>query len=324
MIIALFSSSLFSSDLVERLVILGSGPAGLTAAIYAGQAGLKPLVIEKDDCSGQLSAVNHIENFPGFPEGINGNELLERMHLQAEKFGARFHLGTVIDINLTNHPFSLTFNDGHTVYSEAIILALGSSKRWLKLDSEEALKGKGVGFSATCEASLFKNKDVVVVGGGDAALEEAINLAEYAKKVTLIHRSDKLNASLYLQEKISSNSNIQVVLNSAIDDILDVSKGRVTGVALRNLITEEKSVIQCEGVFVSIGRQSDSDLFQGQLEITPSGLISVNSPSTQTSIPGVFAAGDLSDPTYRKAITASGTGCMAALEAIIFLNKSSK
>lgn len=309
-------SSLYS---VENVVILGGGPAGLTAAIYAGQGGLAPLVIEGEKCEGQLAVVYHMENYPGFPEGISGDELLERIHIQAEQFGTRFKPGNVIDVDLLHRPFRLTFSDGQTIYSHAVIVALGSSKRWIGLASEKALKGKGVSGSAACEATLYQNEEVVVVGGGDAALEEALSLAEYASKVTLIHRNNHLNASNYLQEKLFSKSNIQLILNSAVDEILDVSQDRVTGIIVRNIQTQDRATLSCKGVFVSIGRQPNIELFKGQLEATASGHIVVHPNTTQTSIPGVFAAGDVCDPSYRKTITAAGFGCMAALDAIHFL-----
>jgi len=300
------SSYVAAQDNIEKLVILGSGPAGLTSAIYAGQVNLKPLVIGGNECDGQLSSIYHMENYPGFPEGINGAELVERMRIQAEKFGAHFYPGAVVDIDLSNSPFRLTFEDGHAVYSESIIIALGTSKRWLGLDSEEILKEKGVHGSATCDGPLYQDKEVVVAGGGDAALEEAIALTEFAAKVTLIHRTNKFNASSYLQEKIFSNKKIQVIWDAAIDEILDVSQGYVTGVVLRNLKTQEKTTYPCAGIFVAIGRQPNTQVFREQLELTSTGLIVVNS-GTQTSIPGVFAAGDVSDPTYRKT-TNSGAG----------------
>lgn len=318
-LIVLFSSSAFSKEAIEKLIILGKGPAGLTSAIFAGQADLKPLVVEGNECDSQLEAVYRIENFPGFPEGISGNELIERIHLQAEKFGARFQPGNVVDINLINRPFRLTLNDGQIVYSEAVIIALGTAKRWIGLESEKLLIGKGVSSSATCEAHLFQDQEVVVIGGGDAALEEALALAEYARKITLIHRSNKFNAATYLQDKVFSDGTIQVVWDCSVEEILDVSQGCVTGVVLRNLKTQEKSVLPCNGVFVSIGRQPNTELFKGQLEISPKGLIVVKAPSTQTSIDGVFAAGDAVDLNYRKAITAAAGGCMAAMDAIRFL-----
>ncbi len=317
-IILFLITSLFSEE-PENVVILGGGPAGLTAAIYAGQGGLLPLVVEGEKCEGQLAVVNHMENYPGFPEGISGDDLLHSIHIQAEKFGARFKSGKIIDVDLLHRPFRLTFSDGQTLYSHAVIIALGTAKRWIGLDSEKALLGKGVSGSAACEASLYQNEDVVVVGGGDAALEEVLALSEYAAKVTLIHRNNHLNASNYLQEKIFSKHNIQVILNSAVDEILDVSQNRVTGIIVRNLQTQERSDLPCKGVFVSIGRKPNIDLFKGQLEISASGHIIVHPSTSQTSIPGVFAAGDVCDPTYRKTITAAGFGCMAALDTIRYL-----
>jgi len=320
LILLVVSLPLFSEESIEKLVILGGGSAGLTSAIYASQAGLQPLVLEGNECAGQLSAVYRMENFPGFPEGISGDELIEKMRVQANQFGARFQPGTVVDIDLKMRPFRLTLNNGQTFYSEALIIALGTAKRWIGLDSEEALKGKGVHSSAICEAPLFQGKEVVVVGGGDAALEEALSLTEYAIRVTLIHRSNRFNASAYLQEKIFAHEKIRVIWESAVEDIYDITQDRVTGILLRNVKTQEQSLLPCDGVFVSIGRQPNTDLFKGQLEIAPSGLIVVDGHSTETSVLGVFAAGDVSDPTYRKAITAAGTGCMAAMDAIRFLS----
>lgn len=314
---SLIATSVLSAN--EKVVILGGGTAGLTSAIYASQAGLAPLVIEGNECEGQLSAVYQIKNFPGFPDGIDGDDLAQRIHLQAEKFGARFQSGNVISVDLANRPFKLTLDNGQDVYSESLIIAVGSRKRWLGLPAEEALKGKGVSGSAICDGSLFEGKEVVVIGGGDAALEEALLLSKLAKRVSIVHLMSQLNGSAYLQNQVFSNPKIHVILDTAVDDILDVVQDRVTAVALRNLKTNEKSIVSCEGVFVSIGRQPNTDLFKGQLATHSSGLIAVNSPSTQTSIPGVFAAGDVVDPSYRKAVVAAGVGCMAALDAIQFL-----
>jgi thioredoxin reductase (NADPH) len=225
-----------------------------------------------------------------------------------------------VDLDLTGYPFKLRFIDGRTVLAESIIVALGTSKRWLGLPSEEALKGKGVSGSASCDGPLFQGREVVVVGNGDAALEEALALTEFASKVTLINRAEKFRASAYLQERIFAHPKIHVIWSSEVEDILDVTQNRVTAIVLRHFKTQELTTYPCEGVFVAIGRRPNTDLFKGQLELSPSGLIVADSMGTQTSVLGVFAAGDVSDPTYRKAITAAATGCMAAMDANRFLN----
>lgn len=313
------ASAAFSEETVEKVVIFGAGPAGLTSAIYTAQAHLSPLVVEGNECEGQLASIYRMENFPGFPEGIRGDELIERMRTQAGKFGARFQKGIVANVDIKQRPFCITFDDGRTIFSEAIIVAIGTSKKWLGLDSENALKGKGVCGSATCEAELFQDKEVVVVGGGDSALEEALTLCTYASKVTVVYKANKLFASPYLQERVYANDKIQVILESDVVEVLDMTQDMVTGLILRNNKTKETSMIPCSGLFVSIGRQPNTHLFKGQLDLSAAGNIAVQSPSTQTSVPGVFAAGDVSDPTYRKAITAAGMGCTAALDAIRYL-----
>jgi thioredoxin reductase (NADPH) len=314
-----FSFCLYSEQYTEEMVVLGSGPAGLTAAIYAGQANLHPLVIEGDECEGQLVTVYHMENFPGFPDGINGEELVQRIRLQAQKFGARFLPGKIMAVDLSHQPFAITLTDGNIIETKSLVVAVGSSKRWLGLEAEELLKGKGISSSATCEASLFEGKEVVVAGGGDAALEEALAAAEYASKVTLVHRSSALNASSYLKEKVSTHPRIEVILNAAIEEILDLKQDKVTALILRDVKTNKKTTLPCEGLFVAIGRQPNTDLFKGQLNLTSAGLIELKSVgSSETNIPGVFAAGDVCDPTYRKAIIAAGSGCKAAMDAIRF------
>lgn len=312
-----------ADEQVEKVVILGGGAAGLTAALFAGQSKLSPVIVEGKG-AGQIGAVYKMENYPGFPEGISGDELVDRIRIQAENFGARFHSGSVVDVDVINRPFKITFDNGQMMYAETIILALGTSKKWLGLDSEEALKGKGVSGNATTDAPQFQDKEVVVVGGGDAALEEALVLAKYARKVTLIHRSSQLSAAEYLKEKVGMNDKIRIILDSAVAEIQDVSKGYVTSVLLKNLKTEELTALPCEGVFVSIGRQANVGIFKGQLELTSSGLVAVETPGTETSVAGIFAAGDISDPTYRKVITAAGSGCMAAMDAIRFLSLESR
>lgn len=316
----IFSFPMYAED-IEKVVILGGGTAGLTAAIYTGQVNLSPVVVEGNN-SGQTTAVYRMENYPGFPEGISGEDLISKIHVQAEKFGTRFQAGNVIDVDVTSRPFALTFDDGSLMYAETVILALGTSKRWLDLPSESALMGKGVSGSATADAAFFKGKDVIVVGGGDAALEEALLLAKHASKVTIIHRSHQFMAADYLKQKVFENDKISVIWDSSVDEILDVSKGFVTGVILHNLKSDEITQLACEGVFISIGRKANTDIFKGQIELASSGLVHVEAPGTQTSIPGVFAAGDISDPTYRKAITAAASGCMAAIDVIRYLEAS--
>lgn len=317
-----FILTAFAGHSPEKIVILGSGPSALTAAIFAGQAKLAPLVIEAEENDGQLAAVYRMENYPGFPEGINGDELVERIRLQAANFGARFTSGTILEIDVLNTPFRVSFNDGRTIYAESLIVALGTTKRWVGLDSEKKLKGKGVSGSALNDGPLFGGREVVVLGGGDAALQEALALTEHASKITLIHRGSTFTAAPYLQERVAADKKIHAILDVAIEDITGVSEGRVTGVTLRDIKTEGRKFYPCEGVFVSLGRQPNTDFFKGQLEIGATGLLVVEPYCTATNIPGVFAAGDISDPTYRKAITAAATGCMAAMDAIKFLSGS--
>lgn len=317
--ILIFCITLSFANEVEKLVILGSGPAALTAAIFAGQAHLHPLVVEGKESERQLTSVYKMENYPGFPEGITGEELVARIRVQAEKFGTRFKTGAVVDVNLEHKPFRLIFDDGTVLYSHAIIVAVGTMKRWLGLNSEKALMDKGVSGSAICDTSFFHEKEVVVIGGGDAALEEALALAEVASKVTLIHRSSTLNAATYLKEKVFATNKIDVLLNAQVEDILDVSIGKVKGVELRDLITGVPFTLPCEGVVVSIGRKPNTAMFKNQLKLSHTGLIATESHGTQTSVTGVFAAGEVSDPTYRKAITSAASGCMAAMDAIKFL-----
>lgn len=307
----------YGQEQIEKLVILGGGPAGLSAAIYAGQANLNPLVIEE---TGGSQRSYRMENYPGFPEGISYLDLLERIHQQAEKFGARFQLGPVVDVDLTHRPFRLTLSDGRNLYAKAVIIALGTSKRWLGLPSEEALKGKGVSGRASEDGPHFEGKNVVVIGGGDHALGEALILANYAANVTIIDQAVKFYASPRLQEKILANPKIHVIRESAVDDILDVKQDKVTGVLIRNLQTQQTRIYPSEGVFVAIGSQPNTALFKGQLDMTPSGLLKLKDCGTETRIPGVFAAGDLTESSYRKAITAVCTGVMSALDAARYLS----
>jgi len=316
-----FISIALGAERAEKVVILGSGPAGLTSAIFTGQANLSPLVIEGNECDGQLVVVQLIENFPGYPEGIRGEELIARMRMQAEKFGARFFPGSVYAMDLSQRPFKLALSDGDIVYAESVIIALGTAKKWLGLASEEALKGKGVHGSATCDGDLYEGKEVVVVGGTDSALEEALTLALYAKKVTIIWRNEAFSAAPYLQDRVFSHKKIKVIFNTEIVDILDVNKMHVTGVLMQDKKLSKKEVYPCDGVFIAIGRRPNTDLFKGQLAIGDNGFVIVGPKGTQTSIEGIFAAGDIADSIYRKVTTATGTGCMAAIDTVKFLAK---
>jgi len=297
----------------RQVVIIGSGPAGLTAAIYAGRANLKPLVIEGHEAGGQLMLTSLVENWPGYRDGIMGPALMEELRAQAKRFGADLVQDQVTAVDLHTRPFSL--RTGTAEYAaDTVIISTGASARWLGLSSEKALVGRGVSSCATCDGAFFKELPIAVVGGGDTALEEALFLTRFASEVTVVHRRDRLRASKIMQEKAFANPKIRFVWNAVVEDIGDVTKGEVTGITLRDVATGALTSCDVSGVFVAIGHTPNTTLFTGQLEMTPSGYI-VTSKGTQTSVPGVFAAGDVQDHVYRQAITAAGSGCMAAMDA---------
>jgi thioredoxin reductase (NADPH) len=302
----------------RQVVIIGSGPAGLTAAIYAGRANLKPLVIEGHEAGGQLMLTTLVENWPGYRDGIMGPALMEELRAQAARFGADLVQDQVTAVDLHRRPFVV--RTGTAEYgADTLIIATGASARWLGLASEKALVGRGVSSCATCDGAFFKELPIAVVGGGDTALEEALFLTRFASEVTLVHRRDKLRASKIMQEKAFANPKIRFVWNAVVEDIGDVTKGEVTGITLRDVATGALTSREVSGVFVAIGHTPNTTLFTGQLEMTPSGYI-VTSNGTQTSVPGVFAAGDVQDHVYRQAITAAGSGCMAAMDAEKYLD----
>lgn len=313
-----------SAQTVEKLVILGGGPAGLTAAIYAARADLSPLLIEGPVPGGQLVTTHLVDNFPGFPEGILGDELIERMHQQAERFGTRFQTGFVVDVDLSQRPFKLIFEDKSFIHCEALIIALGASAKWLGLKSETALRGNGVSACATCDGFFFRGRPVVVVGGGDAALENALTLAKHASEVTVIHRKRELRASKYLQEQAFSNEKIRFIWDSIVEEILDVNDQMVSGVVLRNLTNQKLTVYPCEGVFIAIGHHPRTEMFRGKLDMDELGYLITNPKTSQTSVKGVFAAGDIADSHYRQGVTAAATGCMSAMDADHFLRAKIK
>jgi len=298
------------------VVIIGAGPAGSTAAIYTGRADLKTLVIEGTSPGGQLMITSTVENFPGFPDGIEGPELMDRMRKQAEKFGAEFISGEAKDVQLDSKPYRVLVGD-NWIDTKTIIIATGSSARWLGLESESKLRGKGVSGCATCDGFFFTGKHVAVVGGGDAAIEEATFLTRFASKVTIIHRRDQLRASKAMQKKAFDNPKIEFEWDSVVEDILDVNENRVTAVVLKNVKTGEKKELPVDGVFIAIGHDPATSIFKDKLELDERGYIIAN--GTKTSVPGVFAAGDVADSRYRQAISAAGTGCMAAIEALKFI-----
>jgi thioredoxin reductase (NADPH) len=310
-----------SSYAVEKLVVIGKGPAGCSAAIFAGQAQLFPFVVEGQECDGQLTMIKHIENYPGFPEGIDGEELVERMRLQAERFGAYFKNNYIVKANFLVYPFQLILDNGVIIHSRSVIIATGSSPRWLGVPHEEALKGRGVSASATCDGYLFNGKSVVVAGGGNAALEQALVLSEYAKQVTILHRGSQMNASPYLLERVKSLPKMHVMLQVQIQEILGEEEGWVSGIVYKNLMTDKLETLPCEGLFVAIGRKPNTDLFVGQIEMDGSGFIIPKQGTTMTSIPGIFAAGDITFHAHRKVVTAAASGCVAASEAIRYLNE---
>jgi len=302
----------------RQVVIIGSGPAGLTAALYAARANLRPLLVEGLDAGGQLMLTTMVENWPGFRDGIMGPDLMAEMRAQAARFGTEILESTITGVDLQHRPFTLTLADGRTITTEALIIATGASARWLDIGSDRKLSGHGVSTCATCDGYFFKGKPIAVVGGGDSALEEAIYLTKFASKVTLVHRRDALRGSKIMQDKAFANPKIDYVWDSTVADVKDVSKGEVTGVVLRNLKTGALSELPLEGLFIAIGHTPNTSLFEGQIDLDASGYI-VTREGTRTNVPGVFAAGDVQDHVYRQAVTAAGSGCMAAIDAERYL-----
>ena len=302
----------------HRVVIIGSGPAGLTAALYTARANLKPLLIEGLEAGGQLMLTTMVENWPGFREGIMGPDLMAEMRAQAERFGAEIIQGNVAKVDLNQRPFPVSVADGRSFIADALIIATGASARWLDIGSDRKLSGHGVSTCATCDGYFFRGKPIAVVGGGDSAMEEANYLTRFASKVTVIHRRDSLRASKIMQDKAFANPKIDFVWDSEVIDVADLDKGEVTHIVLRNLKTGQTSHLAVDGVFIAIGHTPNTSLFKGQLDLDPSGYIITNG-GTRTNIPGVFAAGDVQDHVYRQAVTAAGSGCMAAIDAERYL-----
>ena len=306
---------------MENLVIIGSGPAGLTAAVYAGRAELTPLVLTGLLPGGLLTQTSEIENFPGFPEGENGFELMFKMQTQAEKFGARMEMVQVEQVELGGAVKRIHCEGGTVIEARAVIISTGAQPRWLGLESEERLKNRGVSACAVCDAAFFRGKRVVVVGGGDSAMEEAIYLTNFAESVTVVHRRSELRASRIMGERAMANKKISFVWNSEVSEILGDT--RVSGVALRDRATGEASQLECEGVFVALGHVPATALFAGQVELDAAGYVVLDGKSSRTNLPGVFAAGDCADPSYRQAVHAAGMGCRAALDAERYLSELS-
>ncbi len=301
-----------------RCLIIGSGPAGFTAAIYASRANLSPILYEGVEPGGQLTTTTQIDNFPGYPEGIGGVEMMEDLRRQALRFGAQVRQGIITSVDLSRRPFHITVDGRHEIETEALIVATGASARYLGLESENRFRGMGVSACATCDGFFYRRKDVAVVGGGDTACEEATYLASLCRQVYMIVRKPYLRASKAMQERVFSTDNIKVLFEQNTAEVLGDESG-VTGVRLRHSTTGEETEIAVDGFFLAIGHHPNTDLFKGQLELNDEGYIKVQGASSKTSVEGVFAAGDVKDPSYRQAITAAGSGCIAALDCERFL-----
>jgi thioredoxin reductase (NADPH) len=303
----------------EKLVIVGSGPAGYTAALYAARANLTPLLFEGMQPGGQLTITTEVENYPGFAEGVMGPELMERMKAQAERFGTRFVPAEVTRVDLSTRPFQL-WSEGESYTADAVIVATGASAKWLGIPSEKAYQGKGVSACATCDGFFFRGVEIAVVGGGDTALEEATFLTKYASKVYLVHRRGELRASKVMQERARKNPRIEFVWNTAVEEVLGDGKA-MTGLRLRSTKDGSTRELKVQGFFLAIGHEPNTGIFRGQLDMNEVGYLNVQAPSTRTSREGVFAAGDVADPHYRQAVTAAGSGCAAAIDAERFLGE---
>jgi len=303
---------------MRNVIIIGSGPAGLTAAIYAARANLKPLLIEGPEPGGQLTLTTMVENFPGFPDGIMGPQLMEDMKKQAQRFGTEFLTGYVDRVELGESPFKV-FVDKQEFEAKAVIISTGSSAKLLGLDNERRLMGHGVSTCATCDGFFFRDKKIAVVGGGDSAMEESTFLTKFATDVALIHRRDAFRSSQVMTDRALANEKITVHYNTVIDDVLGDKE--VTGLRLRDLKTDKTEEIDLDGVFVAIGHNPNTDIFKGQVDLDEKGYVKTTPGSAATNVPGVFACGDVQDPTFKQAITAAGSGCMAALEAEHFIER---
>ncbi len=314
-----------SSELKGRykVVIMGSGPAGLTAALYTARANLEPIVFEGIEAGGQLTLTTGVENYPGFPDGVQGPELIDNMRKQAEKFGAKCVSAQVNSVDLTQRPFKVVAGEV-VIEADTFIIASGASAKLLSLESEKRLLGHGVSTCATCDGFFFKGKELVVVGGGDTAIEEGIFLTKFASKVTIIHRRDKLRASKILQEKAFNNPKINFLWDTVVQEIIGDAEKGVTGVKIEDVKTGETTIKECQGLFIAIGHNPNTQILKGQVEMDDTGYIITRDGETRTNIAGVFAAGDVQDHIYRQAITAAGSGCMAAMDAEKFLEEHSE
>jgi len=303
---------------MEKVVIIGTGPAGLTAAVYTARANLQPLVIEGMQPGGQLTTTTEVENFPGFPQAITGPDLMDRMHRQAERFGARFSTyNEVAAVDFSASPFRLSISDGSQIEARTVIISTGASAIYLGLPSEQQLVGRGVSGCATCDGPLYREKEVAVVGGGDTAMEDALYLASLVSRVTLIHRRDAFRASKIMAGRVMQHPKIRILWNSVIDQVMDVARAEVTAVRVKNVVTGQVGDVPVAALFVAIGHKPNTDIFKGQLAMDDKGFIVTD--RVRTSVPGVFAAGDVQDPYYKQAVTAAGSGCMAAVEASRYL-----